>query len=411
MHLLFLLENSNSFGHFWSYLAPDMRCRRFSVSGLALLEAVGRDQIDRHRAQRASCLDAIRQFQFPECPDLHGRVKCGRPDRRSRMGRSRAAKEPTPRHGDVPPSAQWPQRLALPAVLAGGIAIGFSPIFVRLSELGPIATGFYRLFLALPLLWLWMRWEGRRAAHSLSLPRKRGREREGVEWLSIAMPGILFAGDILFWHWSITYTTVANATLLANLAPVIVTLGAWFYLREQITVRFILGMALAMGGAALLVNASAALGAGHVLGDILGLITACFFGSYVVVVARLRDRIAASTIMFYSSAVTCVLLLAATLVSGESLLPRSQNGWMALLALAWISQAMGQGLIAHALGHLPASFSALAILIEPLTAAILGWVWLGEQLGVLQATGGVIVLAGITVARRASGPIDSQGQS
>jgi drug/metabolite transporter (DMT)-like permease len=65
--------------------------------------------------------------------------------------------------------------------------------------------------------------------------------------------------------------------------------------------------------------------------------------------------------------------------------------------------AMGQGLIAYALGHLPASFSALAILIEPLTAAILGWVWLGEALGVLQALGGVIVLAGITVARRASG--------
>jgi drug/metabolite transporter (DMT)-like permease len=99
-----------------------------------------------------------------------------------------------------------------------------------------------------------------------------------------------------------------------------------------------------------------------------------------------------------------VLLLAATLLSGEGLLPGSAYGWLALLALAWISQAMGQGLIAFALGHLPASFSALAILIEPLTAAILGWVWLGEALGVRQAVGGAVVLAGIAVARRASGP-------
>jgi drug/metabolite transporter (DMT)-like permease len=98
-------------------------------------------------------------------------------------------------------------------------------------------------------------------------------------------------------------------------------------------------------------------------------------------------------------------LLAATLVSGETLLPGSPHGWIALFALAWISQAMGQGLIAYALGHLPASFSSLAILIEPLTAAILGWVWLGEALGGLQAVGGVIVLAGIAVARRASRPI------
>jgi drug/metabolite transporter (DMT)-like permease len=291
--------------------------------------------------------------------------------------------------------AERPRHVALPALLGGGIAIGFSPIFVRLSELGPIATGFYRLLLALPLLWLWMRWEGRRA----------GRGTTWVKWLPIAVPGILFAGDILFWHWSITYTTVANATLFANLAPVIVTVGAWFYLRERISFRFLAGMALAMGGAALLVSASAALGARYVLGDMLGLITACFFGSYVVAVARLRDRYAASTIMFYSSSVTCVLLLAATLVSGESLLPSTANGWIALFALAWISQAMGQGLIAYALGHLPASFSALAILIEPLTAAVLGWVWLGEALGVQQVIGGVIVLAGIAVARRASGPI------
>jgi drug/metabolite transporter (DMT)-like permease len=293
----------------------------------------------------------------------------------------------------VSSSAQRPARLALPALLGGGIAIGFSPIFVRLSELGPIATGFYRLLLALPLLWLWMRLE------------QRARASARVEWLPMASPGALFAGDILFWHWSITYTTVANATLFANLAPVVVTAGAWLFLRERVTLRLLAGMALAMGGAALLVNTSATLGARYVFGDTLGLITACFFGSYVVAVARLRDRSAASTIMLYSSAVTCVLLLAATLISGETLLPGTAIGWLVLLALAWISQAMGQGLIAYALGHLPASFSALAILIEPLTAAVLGWVWLGEALGLRQAVGGVVVLTGIAVARRASGPM------
>jgi drug/metabolite transporter (DMT)-like permease len=292
--------------------------------------------------------------------------------------------------------AEPPHRLALPALLAGAIAIGFSPIFVRLSELGPIATGFYRLLLALPLLWLWMRLEG-----AAQRPRR-------IEALPIALAGALFAGDILFWHWSITYTTVANATLFANFAPIIVTIGAWLYLRERVTRPFLAGMALAMGGAALLVNSSVALGGRHVLGDMLGVITACFFGSYVVAVARARHRTAASTLMFYSSAVTCVLLLAATLVAGEKLLPGSANGWLALFALAWISQAMGQGFIAYALGHLPASFSALAILIEPLTAALLGWVWLGEALGVLQAVGGVIVLAGIAVARWASGPLELQ---
>jgi drug/metabolite transporter (DMT)-like permease len=288
--------------------------------------------------------------------------------------------------------AESSQRAALPALVIGAVAIGFSPIFVRLSELGPIATGFYRLFLALPLLWLWMRWESRAAPAEAK-----------IEWLPIAVPGALFSGDTFLWHWSIAYTTVANATLFANLAPVVVTFGAWFYLRERITLRFLTGLALAMGGAALLVNASVALGARYVIGDAFGVITACFFGSYVLAVARLRGRYAASTIMFYSSAVTCILLLAVTLLWGERLLPATLNGWIALLALAWISQAMGQGLIAHALGHLPASFSALTILIEPLTAAILGWIWLGEALSPMQALGGIVVLGGILAARGASG--------
>ena len=312
-------------------------------------------------------------------------------ERREQWRGDDATQQPAPRRDAAPSFAERPPRLALPALLAGGIAIGFSPIFVRLSELGPIATGFHRLLLALPLLWLWMHGEARRAA--------RGTTR--VEWLPMAVPGILFAGDILFWHWSITYTTVANATLFANLAPVVVTVGAWLYLRERVTSRFLAGMALAMGGARCCERKR---GVGRALraGRHAGLITACFFGSYVVAVARLRDRNAASTIMFYSSTVTCVLLLAATLLSGERLLPGTASGWIVLFALAWISQAMGQGLIAYALGHLPASFSALAILIEPLTTAILGWAWLGEALGVLQAIAGGIVLAGIIAARRAN---------
>jgi drug/metabolite transporter (DMT)-like permease len=279
--------------------------------------------------------------------------------------------------------------LALPALIVGSIAIGFSPIFVRLSELGPIATGFYRLFLALPLLWLWLLREG-------------GAAKRETSWLPMAVPGILFAGDIFFWHWSIVTTTVANATLFANFAPVIVALGAWIFLRERITPLFIVGLLLSIAGAALLVKGSATLGTRYVLGDFLGAVTACFFGSYMVAVARLRDRHGAAAIMFCSSAVTAVLLLGATLAAGESLLPASASGFLALLALAWISQAMGQGLIAHALGHLPASFSALVILIEPLTAAILGWIWLGEALGPWQGIGGIIVLAGILVAQRAS---------
>ncbi|HYM30136.1 MAG TPA: DMT family transporter [Candidatus Cybelea sp.] len=279
---------------------------------------------------------------------------------------------------------------ALAALVLGSIAIGASPIFVRLSELGPVATAFHRMLWALPLLYVWMRVE------RASLP-EFGLDRRDMR--SIALCGILFVGDLAFWHWSILRTSVANATLFANFSPIVVTVGAWAFLNERIKLRFLVGMILSLGGAALLVGSSLEFGAGHVVGDAYGLVTALFFGSYMVALAALRTRVPAATVMFYSSVVTCAGLFVASYLEGESVLPLTLEGLALLVGLAWVSQVAGQGLIAFALGHLPASFSALVILIEPLTAAVLGWVLLGEALGTLQFIGGAVVLAGILVAR------------
>lgn len=280
--------------------------------------------------------------------------------------------------------------LALPALVLGSIAIGASPIFVRWSELGPVATAFHRMLWALPPLYLWMRLEQRqRPARPIRLRDK----------LQIALCGLLFVGDLCFWHWSILRTNVANATLFANFSPIVVTFGAWALLDERITQRFLLGMLLALVGAGMLVGASLEIGAAHVLGDGLGLITALFFGSYMVALASLRARVPAATVMFWSSLVTCLGLLPAAFIAGESIMPTTLPGLAVLIALAWVSQSAGQGLIAYALGHAPASFSALVILIEPLTAAVLGWLLLSERLGPLQLAGAAVVLAGILVAR------------
>lgn len=282
--------------------------------------------------------------------------------------------------------------LALPAVIVGAVAVGFSPVFVRLSELGPSATAFYRLLLALPALWLWMRIEARGLP-----PRDRPGRREIA---LVVLAGLLFAGDLAFWHWSILLTSVANATLFANFAPIIVTFGAWALFRERITMPHLAGLGLALGGAVMLVGASAGLDMAHVAGDGLGLVTALFFGSYILVVKLLRRALPTAVLMFWSSVVTCLALLPVAWAFGESVVPPSLYAWAVLLALALVSQALGQGLIAYGLGHLPAGYSSIVILLEPVTAAVLGWALLGEALGPLQAAGGGAVLAGIVVARR-----------
>jgi len=90
------------------------------------------------------------------------------------------------------------------------------------------------------------------------------------------------------------------------------------------------------------------------------------------------------------------------LASGDDMLPASATGWLVLLGLAWITHAGGQGLIAYALAHLPAAFSSVGLLFQPVMAAAFAWVLLGEPLALLQIAAGVVVLAGIYLASRGS---------
>lgn len=289
----------------------------------------------------------------------------------------------------MPPAAASASRLALAALVLGAVAIAFSPIFVRLSEVGPTATGFYRTMLAVPPLWLVWRFRPTVGATG------------GPPLPLLLIPGLLFAGDLFFWHLAVKYTSVANSTLLSNFAPVVVTLGAWLVLRERISRAFLLALLVSIGGAMMLVGASFQIGGDNVFGDLLALTTACFYGAYMLAVAKLRGRHGTQDIMLWSSLVSGLVLLPATWLMGESLLPASLGGWAILFGLAWISHALGQSLIAYALGHLPASFSSLVVLIQPVAAAFFGWLWLGEGLQPLQIGGGIVVLAGILLARRA----------
>ena len=290
--------------------------------------------------------------------------------------------------------AGTPTRLAFPALLLGATAIGLAPIFVRLSETGPVATAFYRMFLSLPVLgiWLWAERRRRRAPPTS--------DRQIRSWLIAA--GLCFAADLAVWHWSIRITTVANATLLANLAPLFVTLASWTLFGQRFRASFLVGMAIALAGAFVLMGASLGFGRARLLGDLLGVLTAVFYAGYIVSVARLRVGVSTATVMFGSAAVSAAALLPLALLSGENLVPVSGNGWLVLAALAVVSHAGGQGLIAWALAHLSAAFGSVSLLWQPVAAALFAWLLLHESLGAWQMAGGVIVLAGIYLARRAS---------
>lgn len=282
--------------------------------------------------------------------------------------------------------------LAMTALVLGAVAMGASVLFVRWADVGPYASAFWRVFLALPFLWGWMRWEQRQVGKS-GLPLDR----------AVLLAGLFFTGDLFFWHLAILGTTVANATFLATTAPIWVALGSWLILSEAVERRLLIGLALCILGGSTLVGESYGFVPQRLLGDLYGLATAVFFGAYVLAVRAARARHGAAELMFVSTAITSVCLFVIAFLFEPRILPQSMQGVGALLALALISQVVGHGLVAVALGTFPATFSALVIFLEAIAAASFGWLLLGEALGIAQMLGGVLILIGIYVARPRTG--------
>lgn len=279
-------------------------------------------------------------------------------------------------------------------LLAGGVCIAFAPIFVRLSDTGPVASAFWRVALAAPLLWLLL-WRS-----SPSLGRGQG---EGHSFVPVFLAGLFFALDLGFWHWSIVWTSVANSTLLANLAPIWVTVAGWLLWKQKVTRLFLFGMFVALAGMFVLVGPNFAVGGTRLAGDALAAFTAIFYGSYMLAIKRARDAKASTArVMAWSTTITAVILLPFALFSAQPMLPASASGWLVLLGLAIVTQILGQGLIAYAFAHLPASLSSVSLLIQPVVAAMVAWALFGEAVGAAQFVGGAIVLAGIWIAKRAS---------
>jgi drug/metabolite transporter (DMT)-like permease len=279
-------------------------------------------------------------------------------------------------------------RKALACLIAGALCIGFAPIFVRLVDVGYTAAAFWRVALSVPVLWLL--WYPRRQRDSKGSSAR-------LRWLWLA--GVFFAADLVVWHQSIRFTSVANATLLANLSPLFVTAASVWLFNDRINARFLTGLALALTGSTVLVADSFTVSMQTVRGGCFGVVAAVFYSGYLLGVSRLRRHVSTVAVMWWSTLACAAALLPVVLLLDEPLWPQSGRGWAVLLGLAFVSQITGQGLIAYALAHLPTSFSSVTLLVQPVAAAVFAWVLLAEAFGTQQALGGAIVLAGIAVCR------------
>lgn len=274
---------------------------------------------------------------------------------------------------------------ALIVLLLAATVLGLAPILVRLSDTGPAAAGFWRFAFALPLL--------------LVLSQRPGGEGIGLPGKWMALAAVFFVLDLGFWHYGIVMTSVANATVLCNLTPVVVTLFAWVVLRERPKRLFLAALALAMAGAlAMAVGARAGQGSSPLMGDLFSLSVAVWYAGYFLAVKAARRSAGAIRVLLWSTGLGLPALLLLAWVLGESILPASPAGWAACAGLG-VLHVVGQGGVAWALGRLPAAITAVTILIQPLVATLLGWLIFAETMTPVQMLGGAGILAAVLLAQ------------
>ncbi|MBA3939694.1 MAG: EamA family transporter [Sphingopyxis sp.] len=294
------------------------------------------------------------------------------------------------RAAPAPQASRW----AFAALVGGNLALSLTALVVRFADdVGPMAVGVWRLTLALPVLLFLMRREtvGR-------LPSARA--------LSIAAgAGVFFGLDLAAWHLGILQTKVANATLFGNSASLLLVVWGIMLSRALPRGWQALAILLAFVGSALLMGQSYEASSAYLVGDLLSLLAGALYTGYVLMMQRVRGEIGPWSALAIASAAGIPILLAAAVALGETIVP---GNWTPLITLALMSQIVGQGLLIWALPRFSPVVVGLTLLVQPVVAAVAGWLIFGELLSAIEIFGGAMVAASLVLIRlpnRAARPI------
>lgn len=256
---------------------------------------------------------------------------------------------------------------------------------VRLADTGAVAAGFWRLFLAIPFLWLLTRKAGQ-------LARWPGR----ALFVTLLVATVFYAADLAAWNVGIRMTKLGNATLFGNIASfVFAGWGLWLARRLPTPMQG-LALLLAAGGAVLLMAGSAELSQRNLHGDLLTLFAGLLYAGYLIGVERARTTMQPLPLLLMVTVMGAALLLPLSIVLGERIWPRD---WTPLLVFALSSQVIGQGLLVYAIGALPPLIVGLALLTQPAISALIGWIAYRESLTLLDWVGAIGIAVALVLVR------------
>lgn len=272
-------------------------------------------------------------------------------------------------------------------LIIGALIISFSPVFVKIIELGSISTAFYRVFLGgLALL-----------IYSLF---KRDKLFPGVKiiWISL-IAGVFFAFDLAFWHVSIKFIGPGLATILGNFQVFILGLIGILFFKEKFSWQFLLAIPLAMLGIILLCGINwNQFSVNYRIGIICGLITAICYSMYILFLRytqKIRGEISGPVIVMWINFSTALILLILGIIRKDSFIITSINELSLLLIYGIICQAVAWLLISTALPSVPASRAGLILLIQPSFSLIWDVIIFNKSLNLIELSGAIITFIAI----------------
>jgi len=272
-------------------------------------------------------------------------------------------------------------------LLFGVLCISWSAILVKIADISGFGSGFYRLlFGTIGIIPVWLYF------------RKPITDRQGVKVAIIC--GVLFACDIALWNSSIMLSKASISTLLANLAPVWVGIGALLFMKEKPTRIFWIGTVIAILGVSIIVGIQQVMEANLNKGNLLAIGASMFYGAYLITVRKGRislDTFSFTTISMISSTVVLGLICVFT---ATPMWGFSTQSWMALLVLGLIPQLLGWLSINQALGHISPTVTSVTLLSQSVFTALFSIPILGEMLYLHEIVGAMVVLTGIYLVNK-----------
>ena len=276
-------------------------------------------------------------------------------------------------------------RLAFAALILSNIFLAMGPWMVRLSDVGPVAAGFWRLSFAIPLLLL-LAWRsggiGFRPGWTMGL--------------LIALAGLFFAADLAAWHVGIGLTKLANATLFGNTSSLLFPIYGFIAARMLPRKLQAIALLLALTGAALLLGSSYELAPRYLEGDLFAILAGIFYTLYLIVIDRARQTLNPLPVLALATIAGALPLLLFAIALGEQVVPRD---WTPLILLSLGSQVIGQGLLVYSVGHLSPLVVGLGLLTQPAMTAVIGWLVYDERIGLADGIGALLICAALVLIR------------